>query len=101
MTNSSQPGGVTCNNLTVTYRGIRSGLSGYSPAPAGSSSDELLTVRDNTGFSDGLHCALIQYITKIMNSCFSYILHLFSVWLANLLANSFSNSIYQTRGIYL
>ena len=53
-----------------------------------SRTDDLLTARDNTGFSNGLHYALLQYITIIMNSCFSYILHLFSVWLAKKLADS-------------
>ena len=42
--------------------------------------------RESRGFSTELHYALIHYITKIMFSCFSYILHLFSVWLAKFLA---------------
>jgi hypothetical protein len=45
-----------------------------------------LTARDNTGFSTGLHYTLLHYITIIMYSCFSYILHLFSVRLAKNLA---------------
>ena len=49
--------------------------------------DDLLTARDNMGFSTGLHYTLLHYITIIINSCFSYILHLFSFWLANNLAN--------------
>ena len=49
--------------------------------------DDLLTARDNTGFSTGLHYTLLHYITNIMYSCFSYILHLFSVTLAKKLAN--------------
>jgi len=47
---------------------------------------DLLTARDNTGFSTGLHYTLLHYITNIMYSCFSYILHLISVLLANFLA---------------
>jgi len=50
-------------------------------------SDDLLTARENRGFSTGLHYTLIHFITDILHSCFSYILHLVSVWLANLLAN--------------
>jgi hypothetical protein len=49
--------------------------------------DDLLTTRDNTGFSTGLHYTLLHYITKVMYSCFSYILHRFSDCLANYLAN--------------
>jgi hypothetical protein len=51
-----------------------------------SRTDDLLTARDNTGFSTGLHYTLLHYITKLMYSCFSYILHLFSFFLANFLA---------------
>ena len=48
--------------------------------------DDLLTARDNTTFSTRLHCTLTHFITNIINSCFSYRLHLFSVWLAEKLA---------------
>jgi hypothetical protein len=62
-----------------------------------SRTDDFLTARDNTGYSTGLHYTLIHYITIIIYSCFSYILHLFSVLLAKKLAKfqiwSFHKSI--------
>ena len=48
--------------------------------------DELFTGRDNTGFSTGLHYALIHYITKTVHGCFSYILLSFFNDLAKYLA---------------
>jgi len=63
--------------------------------------DDLLTARDNTGFSTVLHYTLLHYITKTMNSCFSYILHLFSVWLANYLANIRNRSYFNHLSVFL
>jgi hypothetical protein len=79
----------TLHKDTPTNKKDPANLQGldYQGGAYRSRTDDLLTARDNTTFSTGLHYTLLHYIIKIMYSCFSYILHLFSFWLAILLAD--------------